>query len=144
MSEAEGSAARNVELVADLVAAFLSYNTVPAGQLPGLIRSVHEAVSGLGKLAEVVPAKPVPPIPIRKTVTPDAIISLEDGKPYKSLKRHLTGRGLTPEQYREKWGLPPNYPMVAPNYAAQRSEFAKALSFGQHRRKGAPPSGSSA
>src|SRR5215208_352965 len=79
--------------------------------------------------------KPTPHIPIKKTITPDAIISLEDGKAYKSMKRHLTKLGLTPAQYREKWGLPRDYPMVAPNYAAKRSELAKQAGLGQQRRK---------
>jgi predicted transcriptional regulator len=81
--------------------------------------------------------KLTPPVPIRKSVTPDHIISLEDGKAYKSLKRHLTTRGLTPVEYRQKWGLPSDYPMVAPNYAAQRSELAKATGLGQQRRRAA-------
>ena len=82
-------------------------------------------------------------MPIKKTITPDHLISLEDGRRYKSLKRHLAGRGLTPAQYREKWGMPKDYPMVAPNYAKQRSDLAKALGLGQQRRRkeveAAPP-----
>ena len=78
--------------------------------------------------------KPTPAVPIKKSITPDFLISLEDGKRYKSLKRHLTGRGLTPEQYREKWGLARDYPMVAPNYAAKRSELARSMGLGQQRK----------
>ncbi|HZA91960.1 MAG TPA: MucR family transcriptional regulator, partial [Gemmatimonadales bacterium] len=85
-----------------------------------------------------------PPVPIKKSITPDFLISLEDGKRYKSLKRHLTGRGLTPEQYREKWGLPRDYPMVAPNYAKQRSELARASGLGQVRRNRAAGSDAAA
>ena len=85
-----------------------------------------------------------PPVSIKKSITPDFLISLEDGKRYKSLKRHLKGRGLTPEQYREKWGLPRDYPMVAPNYAKQRSELAKAIGLGQLPRNRAAGSGPAA
>ncbi|ACA19273.1 transcriptional regulator, MucR family [Methylobacterium sp. 4-46] len=124
-----------VNLAADIVSAYVANNSVPLGDLGGLIVSVHKSLATIVSPPPPEPAKPVPPIPIRKTVTPDAIISLEDGKPYKSLKRHLSGRGLTPEQYREKWGLPPDYPMVAATYAAQRSELAKSLGLGQLRRE---------
>ncbi|WP_018263484.1 MULTISPECIES: MucR family transcriptional regulator [unclassified Methylobacterium] len=128
-----------VALTADIVSAYISKNSVPAADLPGLLTSIHGTLQALVLPPPPEPAKPVPPIPIRKTVTPDAIISLEDGKPYKSLKRHLTTRGLTPEQYREKWGLPPDYPMVAANYAAQRSELAKSIGLGQQRKNRVPP-----
>ncbi|MFE1598799.1 MucR family transcriptional regulator [Methylobacterium sp. ID0610] len=122
------------ELASDIVAAYVSNNRVASAELPAVLRTVYETLSVLTAPPPPAPEKPVPPIPIRKTVSPDAIISLEDGKPYKSLKRHLSGRGLTPEQYREKWGLPPDYPMVAATYAAQRSELAKSLGLGQMRR----------
>ncbi|WP_298967710.1 MucR family transcriptional regulator [uncultured Methylobacterium sp.] len=121
-----------VATTADIVAAYVSNNSVPSPDLPALIAAVHGALSGL--LAPAAPAqaeRPTPPVPIRKSVTPDHLISLEDGKPYKSLKRHLAGRGLTPAEYRTKWGLPPDYPMVAANYAAQRSELAKRTGLGR-------------
>ncbi|MFE1602529.1 MucR family transcriptional regulator [Methylobacterium sp. ID0610] len=130
-----------VTLTADIVSAYVSKNSVPASELPGLLTSIHGTLQALIAPPPPAPEKPVPPIPIKKTVTPDAIISLEDGKPYKSLKRHLTTRGLTPEQYREKWGLPPDYPMVAANYAAQRSELAKSIGLGQQRKNRAPRKG---
>jgi predicted transcriptional regulator len=123
-----------VELTADVVAAFISNNSISATDLPGLIASIHTAITGLSAAAPAPEAeKPVPAVPIKKSVTPDYIISLEDGRQYKSLKRHLSGRGLTPAEYRTKWGLPHDYPMVAPNYAAQRSEMAKAIGLGRKR-----------
>ncbi|MGY2050854.1 MucR family transcriptional regulator [Methylobacterium sp. JK268] len=128
-----------VTLTADIVSAYISKNSVPASELPGLLTSVHGTLQALVAPPPPEPAKPVPPVPIKRTVTPDAIISLEDGKPYKSLKRHLTTRGLTPEQYREKWGLPSDYPMVAANYAAQRSELAKSIGLGQQRKNRPAP-----
>ena len=112
----------------------MSHNSVRAADLPDLIASVHRALQGLSAPPQAEPEKREPPVSIKKSITPDFLISLEDGRRYKSLKRHLTGRGLTPEQYREKWGLPRDYPMVAPNYAKQRSELAKALGLGQLRR----------
>ena len=140
-----GTSANYIELAADIVSAFVSNNSVPATDLPALIGSVHSALQNVGNPAQTQPtAKPTPAVPVRKSITPDAIISLEDGKPYKSLKRHLTGRGLTPAQYREKWGLPRDYPMVAPNYAAKRSELAKQSGLGQQRRKGAAESADTA
>jgi predicted transcriptional regulator len=108
---------------------------VRAADLSDLIASVHRALQGLSAPPQAEPEKREPPVSIKKSITPDHLISLEDGKRYKSLKRHLKGRGLTPEQYREKWGLPRDYPMVAPNYAKQRSDLAKALGLGQLRRK---------
>ena len=133
--------ANYIELAADIVSAFVSNNSVPATDLPALISSVHSALQNVGNPAQTPPTeKPTPAVPVKRSITPDAIISLEDGKPYKSLKRHLTGRGLTPAQYREKWGLPRDYPMVAPNYAAKRSGIAKQSGFGQQRRKGATES----
>ncbi|MGY2052394.1 MucR family transcriptional regulator [Methylobacterium sp. JK268] len=125
-------AADLVGLTADIVSAFVAKNAVQPAQLPELIASTHAALQELSRPAVLEPEKPVPPVPIKKTVTPDAIISLEDGRPYKSLRRHLSSRGLTPEQYRAKWGLPPDYPMVAETYAAQRSELAKNLGLGRN------------
>ncbi|MBY0295358.1 MAG: MucR family transcriptional regulator [Methylobacterium sp.] len=133
----EEAAADHIELVSDIVSAYVSKNNVPPGELPVLIRSVYQSLGSLGQPSEPEPVKLTPPVPIRKSVTPDHIISLEDGKAYKSLRRHLTTRGLTPVEYRQKWGLPSDYPMVAPNYAAQRSELAKATGLGQQRRRAA-------
>jgi predicted transcriptional regulator len=130
-------------LTADVVSAFVSHNSVRAADLPDLIASVHGALQGLKAPQQAEPEKREAPVSIKKSITPEFLISMEDGKRYKSLKRHLTGRGLTPEQYREKWGLPRDYPMVAPNYAKQRSELARASGLGQIRR-GRAASGSDA
>jgi predicted transcriptional regulator len=126
----------HIGLVADIVSAYVSKNSVRAADLPELIASIHQAVSKAATGAVEQPVEELrPPVPIKKSLTPDFIISLEDGKRYKSLKRHLRGRDLTPDQYRQKWGLPRDYPMVAPNYAKQRSELAKSLGLGQIRRQ---------
>ncbi len=139
----ELSPPNRIDLAADIVSAFVVNNHVSVEDLPSLISQVHTALENLGKPVQQEPEKPVPLLPIKKTITPDHLISLEDGKRYRSLKRHLTGRGLTPEQYREKWGLPWDYPMVAPNYSAQRSELARKLGLGQSR-KGATKSAAKA
>ena len=119
-----------VELTSDVVSAYVSNNSVSPTDLPGLIR--HGAYCAFRNFSACsVNEKLTPPVPINKTIRPDYIISLEDGRRYKSMKRHLTGRGLTPEQYRTKWGLRPDYPMVAASYSKARSELAKALGFGQ-------------
>jgi MucR family transcriptional regulator, transcriptional regulator of exopolysaccharide biosynthesis len=127
-----------IELAAQMTAAFVSNNSVPTSELPALILALHTAVTRLEAGPESAPS-PVeakaPAISIRKSITPDFLICLEDGKKFKSLRRHLAGLGLTPEQYREKWKLPPDYPMVAPNYAAQRSAMAKEIGLGQFGRK---------
>jgi len=121
-----------VELTTTLVCAYVGRNSINVSALPEIISSVYRALSGLiAPPAAVEGEKPIPPVPIKKTVTPDAIISLEDGKPYKSLKRHLKRYGLTPPEYREKWGLPGDYPMVASSYAAQRSALAKSMGLGR-------------
>jgi predicted transcriptional regulator len=129
-----------LDLVADIVAAYLSNNSVSTGALPALIASVHGALNSVasGKVEEPqVEQKPA--TSIKKSVTPDAIICLEDGKSFKSLKRHLaTKYGMTPAEYRAKWGLPSNYPMVAPNYAAARSTLAKGMGLGRKRAVVAP------
>jgi len=127
-------------LTADVVAAYVANNSVAAGDLPQLIASVHQTFSALLSPPPPEAEKPIPAVPIRKSITPDYLISLEDGKSYKSMKRHLGRLGLTPAEYRTKWGLPHDYPMVAPNYAKQRSELAKALGLGQQRRKPPEPS----
>jgi predicted transcriptional regulator len=126
-----------IELAADIVSAYVSNNSVPSADLPSLINEVHGALLRVGGGTVEVPAEaPKPAISVKRSVTPDYIVCLEDGKKFKSLKRHLrTQYGMTPEQYREKWGLPADYPMVAPNYAKARSELAKEMGLGQQRRK---------
>ncbi len=136
MADNEGS--DYIELTADIVSAYVSNNSVPASDLPALINDVHAALSRVvSGVAPVVPAEaPRPAIPGKKSITADYLICLEDGKKFKSLKRHLrTQYNMSPEQYREKWGLPPDYPMVAPNYAEARSQLAKKMGLGQQRRK---------
>ncbi len=136
-----GSSEHYIALAADIVSAFVSNNSVPPNELPALIASVHGALQNVTNPAQPQAAeKPTPAVPVKKSITPDAIISLIDGKPYKSLKRHLTRHGFTPEQYREQYGLPRDYPMVAPAYAQKRSELAKQAGLGQQRRKAAPKS----
>lgn len=126
-----------IELTAEIVSAYVSNNPVPAGDMPSLINQVYGALQRIStghNEAQPEPLKPA--ISIKKSITPDYIICLEDGKKFKSLKRHLrTQYNMTPEQYREKWGLPPDYPMVAPNYAAARSQLAKQMGLGQQRRR---------
>lgn len=133
-------ASHSIILAAEIVAAYVSNNPIPTSELPALIEAVQIAVRRLATPSESVlshvDAK-APAVPVRKSVTPDYVICLEDGKKFKSMRRHLAQLGLTPEQYREKWNLPSDYPMVAPNYAAQRSAMAKRIGFGQTRGKGA-------
>lgn len=126
---------------ADIVSAYVSNNVVTKAELPKLIGDVFAALNKLQTAPEAPPAAPpVPAVPIRKSVTPEAIICLEDGKPYKSLRRHLSvAYGMSPEQYRKKWGLPTDYPMVAPAYAEARSALAKALGLGRKPGESAPP-----
>lgn len=120
-----------VELTADIVAAYVSNNPVPTGELPALIAGVHASINKLNAPASAADEPLTPRMPIKKTITPDYLISLEDGKQYKTLRRHLSILGLTPEAYRLKWGLPGDYPMTAPNYSAQRSQLAKELGLGR-------------
>ena len=127
-----------IELAAEIVAAYVSNNTVPPAELPALInevqRSLLQAAAGS---AEPAKEELKPAVPIRRSVTPEYIVCLEDGKKFKSLKRHLkTHYDLTPDEYRQKWGLPSDYPMVAPSYAAARSAMAKQMGLGRKRRKG--------
>lgn len=124
-----------IDLAASIVSSYVTRNNVPVAELPNLIVSVHASLSGLGRPA-AIPAEvhKVTPAQIRKSITPDAIISFIDGRPYKSLKRHLTSNGTSPDEYRQKYGLPGDYPMVAASYAARRSELAKSLGLGQLRR----------
>lgn len=122
-----------LRMTTEVVAAYLGNNSVPAMQISEVISTVHDALKGLSdgsREPELEPLKPA--VPIKKSVTPEYIICLEDGKQLKMLKRHLrTTYDMTPEEYRAKWGLPANYPMVAPNYAKQRSEFAKKIGLGK-------------
>ena len=136
MSEAETAAL--IEMTAEVVAAYVTKNHIRAAELPELITTVHASLSGMGSAPEpvVVPAKLDPPVSIKKSLTDDYLISMEDGKRYKSLKRHLSKHGLTPAEYRIKWNLPQDYPMIAPAYSRQRSELAKGLGLGARRRKG--------
>ena len=124
------------EMTSEVVAAYIAQNHVQPADLPKLISSVHAAFSDLGKPSETAmePEKLVPPVSIKKSITDGYLISMEDGKQYKALKRHLGKRGLSPAEYRMKWKLPHDYPMVAPAYAAQRSELAKTIGLGQKRR----------
>jgi predicted transcriptional regulator len=126
-----------MELTADIVSAYVSNNTVPAGEMPALINQVHQALMSVGGRRGDVAAEPLrPAVPVKRSISPDYVVCLEDGKKFKSLKRHLrTQYNMTPEQYREKWGLPADYPMVAPNYAAARSQLAKQMGLGQQRRR---------
>ena len=126
-----------VEMTAELVAAYVTKNHVRIAELPVLISTVHASLSGMGNVPEAAPepAKLLPPVSVKKSVTDDYLVSMEDGKQYRSLKRHLTKHGLTPAEYRAKWGLPHDYPMVAPAYARKRSELAKAAGLGAMRRK---------
>lgn len=127
-----------IALVADIVSAYVSKNSVPAADLPALIATTHAAITGLGSegAPPIVEEKPTPATSIKKSITPDYLICLEDGKKFKSLKRHLrTAYDMTPEQYKARWGLPNDYPMVAPSYAEARSTLAKKMGLGQQRRK---------
>ncbi|MBB4000625.1 MucR family transcriptional regulator [Aureimonas pseudogalii] len=127
-----------LEQTAEITAAYVSNNHLPREEIAGLIAVIHATLGTLGQQPEAVPVPDeplVPAVPIRKSVTPDYLICLEDGKSFKSLKRHLmTHYDLTPEAYRRKWGLPADYPMVATNYAARRSELARSLGLGRKAR----------
>jgi predicted transcriptional regulator len=138
MSETGKSGSRDtcVALTAEIVAAYVSHNSVTRNDIPGLIREVHTALLRVAGVPTVSgPEAPKPPIAAKRSVTPEYIVCLEDGKKFKSLKRHLmTHYDLTPDQYREKWNLDPSYPMVAPNYAAARSQLAKKMGLGRQRK----------
>ena len=126
-----------IELTADIVSAYVSNNSISAGDIPGLINQVHGALLRVSGGHGESPSEPLKPaVSLKRSITPEYLVCLEDGKKFKSLKRHLrTQYSMTPEQYREKWGLPPDYPMVAPNYAAARSQLAKQMGLGQQRRR---------
>jgi predicted transcriptional regulator len=137
MSETSNGA-NFIELAADIVSAYVSNNSIPVSELPALIGDVHAAilrVSNGGQIALVSGEAQKPAVPAKRSITNEFIVCLEDGKKFKSLKRHLrTQYNMSPEEYREKWSLPPDYPMVAPAYAKARSQLAKNMGLGQQRR----------
>lgn len=138
MTEAnkDSSADLLIELTAEIVAAYVSNNSVAANDLPNVISQVHAALGGATMPLEEIVEKPKPAVSVRRSIQNDYLICLEDGQKFKSLKRHLmTHYGLTPEQYREKWELPADYPMVAPAYAEARSRLAKEMGLGQKRKR---------
>ena len=136
MSEQQENQTELLELTTEIVAAHVSNNTVAMGDIPGLIEQVFRTLSAVGGNGVAVPERPQPAVPVRKSVHPDYIICLEDGKKLKMLKRHLkTAYNMTPEEYRERWGLASDYPMVAPNYAVQRSDLAKKIGLGTKARR---------
>ncbi len=126
-----------IELAAGIVSAYVSNNSVPASDLPALLSQVHTALLRVaGGHSTTIPEAPKPAVPVKKSIHPEYLICLEDGKKFKSLKRHLRSQyNMTPDQYREKWSLPSDYPMVAPNYAAARSRLARQMGLGQQRRR---------
>ncbi len=128
-----------IEMTADIVAAFVSANSVGTADLPALIQSVHGALTGvLAGASAPAPAPQEPAVAVKKSITPEFVICLEDGRKFKSLKRHLrTKYNMSPEEYRAKWALPKDYPMVAPNYAKARSDLAKQMGLGQGGRQAA-------
>ena len=136
MPEADNSDDTLLTLTADIVAAHVSNNSVAVNDLPNLIQNVHAALSSIAGTATPAEPKPEPKVSIRSSIKPDYIVCLEDGKKLKMLKRHLmTHYNMTPDQYRQKWGLSADYPMVAPNYAEQRRTLAKSIGLGTKRRR---------
>ena len=136
MAELESTEDTLLTLTADIVAAHVSNNSVAVNDLPNLIQNVHSALSGISSNGAGAEPKPEPKVSVRASVKPDYIVCLEDGKRLKMLKRHLmTHYGMTPDQYRQKWGLSGDYPMVAPNYAEQRRKLAKSIGLGTKRRR---------
>jgi len=136
MADTESADDTLLTLTADIVAAHVSNNSVAVNDLPNLIQNVHGALSGISGSSAEPAVKPEPKVPIRSSIKPDYIVCLEDGKKLKMLKRHLmTHYQMTPDQYRQKWGLNADYPMVAPNYAEQRRTLAKSIGLGTKRRK---------
>ena len=133
MSTSQMDSPDRVGLAADIVEAYVTHNSVRSADLAALITSVHTALTNLGAVNTVPQPEPdlVPAVSVKKSITPDFLICLDDGKRFKSLKRHLASLGMTPDQYRKKWGLPENYPMVAPAYAASRSALAKKFGLGR-------------
>jgi predicted transcriptional regulator len=147
MTTSDVESSQSIELDAEIVAAFVANNSLPIAELPALIQSTHAALERLasGPL-DTAPQveKKEPAVSIRKSITPNFLVCLDDGKKFKSLRRHLATLGMTPDQYRAKWGLPSDYPMVAPNYAAARSQLAKQSGLGQLRKNAAPAKKASA
>ena len=136
MAELDSSDDTLLSLTADIVAAHVSNNSVAVNDLPNLIQNVHSALSGIAGASAAAEPKPEPKVSIRASIKPDYIVCLEDGKKLKMLKRHLmTHYNMTPDQYRQKWGLSADYPMVAPNYAEQRRTLAKSIGLGTKRRR---------
>jgi len=136
MAENSGES-RYLQLTADIVSAYVSHNSVASGDISNLIGQVYSALMRISSGQVTAPSEPLKPaVPVKRSITAEYIVCLEDGKKFKSLKRHLrTQYEMTPEQYREKWSLPADYPMVAPNYAAARSQLAKQMGLGQQRRR---------
>src|SRR5512143_1118841 len=136
MADTDATEDTLLTLTADIVAAHVSNNSVAVNDLPNLIQNVHGALSGISRISSAPEPRPEPKVSIRSSVKPDYVVCLEDGKKLKMLKRHLmTHYNMTPEQYRQKWGLSPDYPMVAPNYAEQRRKLAKSIGLGTKRRR---------
>lgn len=137
MSDTDAETARLVTLTADIVSAYVSNNHVQSAELPRLLHDVHEAIKGVVSTAAEPASGPAKATPqeIKRSVTHEHLTSFEDGKPYKTLRRHLTLRGLSPEAYRAKWGLPNDYPMTSASYSEQRSALARSLGLGQQRRQ---------
>jgi predicted transcriptional regulator len=132
-----------IEMTTDIVSAYVGNNSVASGDLPGLIQNVHRALTGVAAGTETVEVAPKEPaVPVKRSITPDYLVCLEDGRKFKSLKRHLrTKYNMSPEEYRAKWGLAKDYPMVAPNYAKARSDLAKQMGLGQGGRQAAKKKG---
>ena len=136
MNGNEGAEDTLLTLTADIVAAHVSNNSVAVNDLPQLIQNVHAALTGISSTTSAPEARPEPKVSIRSSIKPDYIVCLEDGKKQKMLKRHLmTNHGMTPDEYRQKWGLGADYPMVAPNYAERRRSLAKSIGLGTKRRR---------
>ena len=140
MPSSKSDSSDPIALATEIISAFVANNSLRWAELPAVIQSVHVALtkiaSGAVTPGTAEPTAPVALVTVRKSVTPEYLICLDDGRKFKSLRRHLAGLGMTPEQYRAKWKLPDDYPMVAPNYAAQRSELAKKIGLGQFRKSG--------
>jgi predicted transcriptional regulator len=137
MSDNLGESSSFIELTANIVSAYVSNNPLPTADIPALIGQIHSALKRISGGQAAAPAEPQKPaVPVKRSINPDHIVCLEDGLKFKSLKRRLRTRyNMTPDQYREKWALPPDYPMVAPNYAAARSQLARQMGLGQQRRR---------
>lgn len=140
MAEDKHSGVSDAELLhmaSDIAAAYVSHNNLSAEQLPDVIKTVHATLSSVGRVPVEDRENSKPAVPVRRSITPDYIVCLEDGKRLKMLKRHLrSAYNMTPDEYRAKWGLPSDYPMVAPNYAKQRSQFAKKIGLGRKGKGG--------